>query len=100
MVIATSSPELCISCVSTFITEGEFGIGAIVGSAIFNILVVTACCGFCARSALKIDFWQFTRECFFYALAIIGLIAVIYDHLIMWHEALLMVLAYGAIGNK
>lgn len=92
MTMATSSPELCISCVSTFISNGDVSLGTIVGSAIFNVLVVSACCGLCARSQLNA--WLFSRDCLLYALSIIGLIAVIYDHLIMWYEALLMVLGY------
>jgi Ca2+/Na+ antiporter len=92
MTMATSSPELCISCVSTFITDGDISLGTIVGSAIFNILVVTAFCGFYARS--KLDVRLFSRDCTLYALSIIGLIFVIYDHQIWWYEALLMILGY------
>ncbi|CAH1717086.1 unnamed protein product [Chironomus riparius] len=95
MTMATSMPELCISCVGTFISDGGIGIGTIVGSAIFNILVITACCGILTRSINKVDVYLLSRDCIFYALSIIGLIAVIYDHLIMWHEAALMVAGYG-----
>lgn len=42
---ATSSPELFINCVGTFITKGDIGVGTVVGSAVFNILAVPACCG-------------------------------------------------------
>lgn len=49
---ATSSPELFVNVIGTFITEGDIGIGTIVGSAVFNILAVAACCGICARSVL------------------------------------------------
>lgn len=95
MTMATSSPELCISCVGTFISEGDMTIGTIVGSAIFNLLVITACCGILTRSVSKVDVYLLSRDCFFYGLTIIGLIVVIYDHLIMWHEAALMVTGYG-----
>lgn len=46
---ATSSPELFVNVIGTFITEGDIGIGTIVGSAVFNILAVAACCGIGAR---------------------------------------------------
>lgn len=49
MAIASSSPELFINSVGTFITEGDIGIGTIVGSAVFNILAVPACCGLFAN---------------------------------------------------
>ena len=45
MAAASSSPELFINCVGTFVTKGDLGIGTIVGSAIFNILLVPAICG-------------------------------------------------------
>lgn len=44
MAAASSSPELFINCVGTFVTEGDLGVGAIVGSAVFNVLAVPACC--------------------------------------------------------
>lgn len=45
MAAASSSPELFINVVGTFVTQGDIGIGTIVGSAVFNILAVPACCG-------------------------------------------------------
>lgn len=49
MATASSSPELFINCVGTFVTEGDIGLGTIVGSAVFNVLAVTACCGLFAN---------------------------------------------------
>lgn len=45
MAAAASSPELFINSVGTFITKSDLGVGAIVGSAVFNVLAVPACCG-------------------------------------------------------
>lgn len=95
MAMATSSPELIINCVGTFITEGDIGVGTIVGSAVFNILAVPACCGIFAGSAMQLDWWSVTRDCIFYGLSVIALIAVIYDHQIMWYEAACLVIVYG-----
>lgn len=101
MAIATSSPELFINCVGTFITGGDIGVGTIVGSAVFNILAVPACCGLFTVTAIQLDWWTVTRDCIFYGLAVLGLIAVIYDNQIMWYEAACLVAAYGVylIGN-
>lgn len=49
MAAATSSPELFMNCIGTFVTKGDIGVGTIVGSAVFNVLVVPACCGFFVR---------------------------------------------------
>ena len=48
MAAATSAPELFVNVIGTFITEGDIGVGTIVGSAVFNILAIAACCGLCA----------------------------------------------------
>ncbi len=45
MAVGTSSPELFINLIGTFVTEGDIGVGMIVGSAAFNILAVPAAAG-------------------------------------------------------
>lgn len=55
MATASSSPELFINIVGTFVTEGDLGVGTIVGSAVFNILAVPACCGLFANQ-VRISF--------------------------------------------
>jgi len=55
MAAASSSPELFINVIGTFITEGDLGVGTIVGSAVFNILAVPACCAIFANEV------KFTR---------------------------------------
>lgn len=45
MAAATSSPELFINSIGTFITKSDIGVGTVVGSAVFNVLAVPACCG-------------------------------------------------------
>lgn len=49
MAAASSSPELFINVIGTFVTEGDLGVGTIVGSAVFNILAVPACCALFAN---------------------------------------------------
>lgn len=48
MAVGTSSPELFVNLVGTFITKGDIGVGAIVGSAVFNILAVAGISGIVA----------------------------------------------------
>jgi Ca2+/Na+ antiporter len=54
MAIATSTPELFINIIGTFITESDLGLGTIVGSAVFNILGVAACLGLAASKVISI----------------------------------------------
>ena len=45
MAAGSSAPEVFISLVGVFVSETSMGIGAIVGSAVFNILFVIGICG-------------------------------------------------------
>lgn len=45
MAAGSSAPEVFISLVGVFVSETSTGIGAIVGSAVFNILFVIGVCG-------------------------------------------------------
>jgi len=54
MAIATSTPELFINIIGTFITESDLGLGTIVGSAVFNILGVATCLGLAASQVILI----------------------------------------------
>lgn len=54
MSIATSTPELFVNIIGTFITESDVGIGTIVGSSLFNTLGVAAIGSLCASAVSKI----------------------------------------------
>lgn len=94
MATASSSPELFINSVGTFITEGDLGVGTVVGSAVFNILAVPAVCGLFGNMVLDLDWWPITRDSTIYGLAVILLISVLQDGKIFASEALLLVMAY------
>lgn len=94
MAVASSSPELFINCVGTFVTEGDLGVGTIVGSAVFNVLAVPACCGLFANMVLDLEWWPVTRDSVMYGLSVILLIVFLKDGKIYFSEALILVLAY------
>ena len=94
MAAASSSPELFINVVGTFVTEGDLGVGTIVGSAVFNILAVPACCGLFANQVLKLDWWPVTRDIIAYSITVLLLILTLRDGRIEWYEALILVLFY------
>ncbi|XP_045531328.1 sodium/potassium/calcium exchanger 3-like [Pieris brassicae] len=94
MAAASSSPELFINCVGTFVTEGDLGVGAVVGSAVFNVLAVPACCALVAGRVIELDWWSISRDCLMYAVAVLALILTLLDDMVYWHEALLLVLMY------
>ncbi|XP_034237890.1 sodium/potassium/calcium exchanger 3 isoform X2 [Thrips palmi] len=94
MAAATSAPELFVNVIGTFITEGDIGIGTIVGSAVFNILAVAACCGIGAGMVVPLDWWPLTRDCLAYGVTVAFLICIIHDERVEWYEALTLVLLY------
>lgn len=80
MAAGASSPELFSSLVSLFITHSALGLGTIVGSEIFNQLIICAGAVMCARSGeLKLNKEILIREVLFYTLSIILLLVAISD---------------------
>ncbi|XP_065221545.1 sodium/potassium/calcium exchanger 3 isoform X2 [Planococcus citri] len=94
MAAATSAPELFVNVIGTFITEGDIGVGTIVGSAVFNILAIAACCGLCAITVVPLHWWPLTRDCVAYGITVTILICIIHDEIVQWSEALLLVSLY------
>lgn len=94
MAAASSSPELFINCVGTFVTKGDIGVGAVVGSAVFNILAVPAVCGLFGGQVVQLSWWPVTRDSMMYGVAVIALITVLFDGKVMWYEAMILVSAY------
>merc|ERR1719380_430780 len=72
MAAGSSAPELFTSLTATFFIVNEGGVGTIVGSAIFNILVIVGATGFvaCKDQALEIWWYPLTRDCIFYIISI------------------------------
>merc|ERR1719199_992529 len=87
MAAGSSAPELFTSLVATFLIVNEGGVGTIVGSAIFNILVIVGATGFiaCKDQSLKIWWYPLTRDCFFYMLSIVELMIILSDEQVMWY---------------
>lgn len=94
MAIGSSSPEFFTSLFAV-IMQGEavdIGIGTIVGSAIFNVLVITGVV-FMVRNVKLI--WQVAaRDIGFYLLSIIALLFTFYDGRISLSEAFFFVVLY------
>uniref|UniRef100_A0A3B5LHE4 Sodium/calcium exchanger membrane region domain-containing protein n=1 Tax=Xiphophorus couchianus TaxID=32473 RepID=A0A3B5LHE4_9TELE len=54
MAAGSSAPELFTSLIGVFITKGDVGVGTIVGSAVFNILVIIGLSGIFAGQVVKL----------------------------------------------
>jgi len=66
----SSAPELFTSLLAVFVTKDEVGVGTIVGSAVFNVLVIIGVSAMLAGSVLELDWRPLVRDSAFYALFI------------------------------
>ncbi|WLE98086.1 MAG: calcium/sodium antiporter [Candidatus Electrothrix communis] len=97
MAMGSSAPELAIALTSLFQGSGEHsdvGVGTIVGSAVFNILVITGASAL-ARPA-KITLSVVIRDCLVYVLSIGLLLFTFYDGQIYPLEALSFLVLYAS----
>ena len=65
MAAGGSAPELATSMVGTF-ARSDVGFGTIVGSAVFNVLFVIACCVIWTPEEfrpLELTWWPLARDC-------------------------------------
>lgn len=80
MAAGASSPELFGSIVALFITHSSLGLGTIVGSEIFNQLIICAGSVYASKTGkLILDKAIVTREVGFYALGIVLLYIALQD---------------------
>uniref|UniRef100_A0A3Q1H2M1 Solute carrier family 24 member 6a n=1 Tax=Acanthochromis polyacanthus TaxID=80966 RepID=A0A3Q1H2M1_9TELE len=93
MAAGSSAPELFTSLI-VFITKGDVGVGTIVGSAVFNILVIIGICGIFSGQPISLSWWPLFRDAVFYILSIVVLILVIYDEKVLW-ETIILISMYG-----
>ena len=61
MAAGGSAPELSTSVVGVFISQSDVGLGTIIGSAVFNVLFVIACCAFVAPN-LHLHWYPLARD--------------------------------------
>ncbi|XP_071490620.1 sodium/potassium/calcium exchanger 3-like [Diadema antillarum] len=94
MAAGSSAPELFTSIIGVFIAKGDVGVGTIVGSAVFNILIIIGICGLFAGQVVPLTWWPLFRDTLVYSLSVITLVLVIRDGYIRWYESLVMLCMY------
>lgn len=96
MAIGSSAPELFVAIIS-LVRSGDhasIGVGTIVGSALFNILVIIGASAVVRNAKLM---WQpVLRDFIFYAISVVALYVVLKDGFITWMESLFLIICYGA----
>ena len=96
MAIGSSAPELAIALMALFSAGGahsDVGIGTIVGSAVFNILVITGLSAVVA-GGLHIHIFAVGRDIVYYLISILYLGLIFFDGHVSLIEAILGLVGY------
>ena len=73
MAAGSSAPELFTSLADSFSTKNNIGVGTILGSAVFNLVVILAASSYAAGLDLYLDWRPLFRDSIFYTISIIAL---------------------------
>ncbi|KAK1864027.1 hypothetical protein I4F81_006578 [Pyropia yezoensis] len=104
----SSAPELFTSLLAVFVTEDEVGVGTIVGSAVFNVLVIIGLSALLSGRTLQLDWRPLVRDSAFYTVFVIFLLVQVLwltTGEAAWWEGLIMLslyslyIAFMAFGN-
>lgn len=104
----SSAPELFTSLLAVFVTEDEVGVGTIVGSAVFNVLVIIGLSALLSGKTLQLDWRPLVRDSAFYTVFVIFLLVQVLwltTGEAAWWEGLIMLslyslyIAFMAFGN-
>jgi K+-dependent Na+/Ca+ exchanger-like protein len=71
MAAGSSAPELATSFLGVFVAKSAVGLGTIIGSAVFNILIIIGSVAILVTEPLNLDYRPVIRDNFFYAVSVI-----------------------------
>lgn len=81
-------PEFFACLIGLYLSSAHVGVGVVVGSGFFNVLVVTGACAAFSRETLALTWWPFCRDVMFYTCHVFILLVVLMDDIITWRESL------------
>jgi len=93
MAAGSSAPELFTSRVAVT-KESSVGVGTIVGSAVFNILIIISLSAVLCKNVLVLDWRPLTRDTLFYGCSICIFVGFAWDGQFTWWESLITFLYY------
>lgn len=94
MAAGSSAPELFTSLAGVAMGHAETGAGTIVGSAVFNILIIIALSAVMVPDKLLVDWRCILRDGSFYGISIVLFIIFSYDSVFELYEAIILLLMY------
>lgn len=93
MAAGSSAPELFTSIAGVSF-ESDVGVGTIVGSAIFNLLIIIALSAALSLKTLNIDWRPLARDSVFYAMSIVMFIVFAWDGVLELYECGILFFGY------
>lgn len=97
MAAGSSAPELFTSLAGVSV-DSDVGVGTIVGSAVFNILIIISMSAFFGsaggKGPLQVDWRCIVRDSIHYGISIVVLIIFLWDGQVTWWESLILILLY------
>ena len=96
MAMGSSAPELFVALFAVLKPGNHqvIGIGSIVGSAIFNLLVIVGAAAYFSKKNTKLTWQPMVRDLLFYAVAVAFLVGFIWDGEFSWGEATVFLAVY------
>lgn len=96
MAAGSSAPEFFVSLADNVFADPpkSVGVGTIIGSAIFNILMIIGLSAIMAGEVLHLNWRPLARDVSFYVISICALTAVVFDGAVQWWEGLILLSLY------
>ncbi|CAI9612465.1 unnamed protein product, partial [Staurois parvus] len=95
MAVGSSAPEFVTAFLGVFVTKGDIGISTIVGSAVYNLLGISAACCLLSTAIARLSCWPLFRDCVAYAVSVGAVIGITFDNKIYWYESASLLLVYA-----
>jgi Ca2+/Na+ antiporter len=88
MALGCNGPELFTNVIALFVTHSDLGVGTIIGSEIFNLLLIVGGSILAApKTPLELNKVPFIRDSAFYLISIILLLWVLWDGKVTFFES-------------
>lgn len=94
MAVSGAIPEFFTNMISTFVTESQMGLGAVIGTLFFNTLGVAACAGIATIRPVQLLWYPLARDCLIFGINVATLTVMVWDGIIEFHEGLILSVMY------
>ena len=92
----TSAPELAVSTTASLAGSNEIAVGNVIGSNLFNLLVVLGCCGVIRPFAVQLR-WDYAASV---SVAVVLFLMIFRDHFLSRPEAIFLLVLFAALTSS